>query len=565
MQLITSPWIRILLGAALIALSLSLGSGGSGCERTGGDMRRVVPPGTQGVFVIESLEKARAAAASFLAGVEGASGLLELVDARYGVDLSKPEGLAQVGIDGDGGVAVFRAGPGLAFAMSVYDARLWESLMLSRARLLGAKVVQQSPGETVARSGSGPKDLRLVWGVTHDGIGLAVVTPHDADAQALFRELSKGRGGFFQGDRAKEARTLVDAKGPKVWMAGTWTPPYPENTLPLILETQLRGPILGLSRWSAGLSIAGDRVSMRARGKVTLDKETFPTSWFTSKSPRTAFEELLPRMSTIAVRTRTGLREVVGSIPSFVLSRILPDHMPTVDNLPLPPPAELLEILDGNLMVGFLGLDDDVLLTQLANPRLRRELQLQMVHLVVGVGVTDVNKAREMLAASVEGAKKQGFAVAEVGKDTAGLEGYSFVTRRRLYRLSKKQKKKPPPVPPRTYAMLLSDKHKALLLVTGRGEVARFLDVARGAALPLGSLEAPTTTGSTPSNPVARAAITGEGNQAAIVATPTRIARELADKGVPPFFLKMLSDLHIVGLTLNVGTDEVRMALDVQL
>ncbi len=556
MRLITSPLTRLVLGAAFIAASLSLGSTDrSGCDPpSGGDIAQIVPADSPAVVVIESLERTRAAAAAFLSGIEGASGLLELAKERYGVDLRRSDGFAEAGIDGQGGLSIFTVDKGIAVAMSVFDAGRWQRLMTSRATLLGVRATAQGgPGSvTLARSSRSPRALRLAWGVTGQGLGLAVITSADGDAEAQFRALAGGRGGFFDTPAAKRARAIGEGGHRPIWAVGAWTPPFPTGRLPVILEAQLEPAVRGLQRWRAALTITGNRLALRANGGGVTEGKLLPASWFSATAPRVAFESVLPRMSTVMVRTRTGLREIIDAVPAFLLERFLPAATPTLDRFPLPPPSTLLGLFDGNAAVAVLGLDDDALLTQLADPRLPPEVVVQYVHMAAGIGVTNVAAARDMIAATAESARKAGYAVARVGADVEGVTAYSFVTRRRL---AAQRRARSPRIQPRTYAMVLAERHRALFFITGRGEVARFLDVAAGRALALDSVDGDQSI---------TAAVEGDVKGGSAVILPMRIARELADKGVPPFFLKMLSDLHVMGLKLNVGDAGVELVVDVQ-
>jgi hypothetical protein len=81
-----------------------------------------------------------------------------------------------------------------------------------------------------------------------------------------------------------------------------------------------------------------------------------------------------------------------------------------------------------------------------------------------------------------------------------------------------------------------------LLVISGDGEVERLRAVAEGRALPL-----------------IEEGVTMDASTLVMKASFSRLTRELADKGVPPYFLELLSDLDGLGLSLEI--EEKRLTL----
>ena len=70
-----------------------------GCAGRGGDGSRWVPESSTASVVAPSLEAVRGQLTTLLAGIEGASGVLDLLEARVGLDLRTREGLEASGVD----------------------------------------------------------------------------------------------------------------------------------------------------------------------------------------------------------------------------------------------------------------------------------------------------------------------------------------------------------------------------------------------------------------------------------------------------------------------------------
>ncbi len=192
--------------APALALLLVGATGCRGCDEPGGDARRLVPAGARVAFVSEELEILRARCAAFLAGIEGASGVLELARARYGVDLEAGGGLAEAGIDGAGPLVLFEQGGAVILGLGVWNQERFEALVAGRVEKGAGGTVEpvaDDPTGLVATAfgGQGPipegetapgPAWRLAWGMTPARVGLVVGTAGDGDPATLWRTLSAG-------------------------------------------------------------------------------------------------------------------------------------------------------------------------------------------------------------------------------------------------------------------------------------------------------------------------------------------------------------------------------------
>ena len=93
-------------------------------------------------------------------------------------------------------------------------------------------------------------------------------------------------------------------------------------------------------------------------------------------------------------------------------------------------------------------------------------------------------------------------------------------------------------------------------VISGPGEVARFVRVARGTAL---SLEAAAQ------GPVAKAAASSPEVGIGLSAGFRRVTRELSEKGLPPFFLQMVNDLRAISGAIRFRPDGATVELEVRL
>ena len=564
-------------------VALTAGASG-GCTKRGGDARRLIPEAPRAVLVVDHLERTRGLLANFLAGVEGASGFLELAEARLGVSLVNEDGLRRAGLDPAGSATAFAADGALALSVSVADADAFRARVRQQALVAGAETIGPPTGDPaifVAQvppgvSGQSPA-LDLAWGVTGDDVGLVVVMPHPtpsapqppdaaSDAGALWARLSQGDGAFALSAVATAARGAAGEAG--LWFTGV------PDSFPLTLPRGLPAPIAGalgggavkLASWRGHVELGKSRAGLRLEATLSPSSARPPADWLSPSGPPAAFATLFPRTTTLVARARVNLAPL-KAIPRFVRDRMFPDALPPALGLPSPSLHDLADLATGDVAVAVMGLDSEAtvnhLLGQLRGARWRLADALQVVHVAVALGVRDPSAAWQLIDALADTARRDGWTAAAIRPSGPGPDALRGYTLRRKGHV---------------HALLL--RGHDLAWVTGRGEVARFLAAARGEALAFASLgadelgdasraqDAAGAGGATgaPAPPSAlRAALEDPGVTVGITASFTRLARELAAKGGPPYFLKMLNDIYAVAATARVGADRFSLALDLVL
>ncbi|MGM0574993.1 MAG: hypothetical protein ACQEXJ_04595 [Myxococcota bacterium] len=532
-----------MLGLAMGVAVISAQACRGGCRGEGGDATRVVPEEARGVAVVPSLEALRGRLVAFLAGVEGASGALDLVEARYGVNLSDADGLREVGIDPDGSAALFAVDEAGVLAVSVSDDDAFADLVSSRAVKWAGARVEERHGEAglagIAEASARPKEAalgdagprwKLAWGTTEDGVGVVVLTPGEADPAERWRALAGGAGGFAVSDLAGRARDgLGDAPG--LWLAVRRSPSVPPGlgTVGALLAPYLEP----LSTWTGHVGLEAEGLTARVDG-VWEGEGTFPVGWFRPKGEPEALAEHFPKALTAFARVRADAGSL-RNMPSFLRERVLPSTMPGPVGKLLPSPAEWLDLAAGDVAVALLGIDDEATVEQLVRAQRRPDVILQLLHAGVGLTVRDPAEARRHVEATRERFEGAGWTTARI--EGKAWEGVGF--RKGEHAWS---------------ALLRDD---VMVLLSGSGEVERFLAVAEGRALPL--------TAMAEGGGVRAEALTDPQTGVGVLLTFTRITRELADKGLPPYFLQIINDVRSVALAFRPREDGVGLALDVAL
>ncbi|MEZ4265822.1 MAG: hypothetical protein R3F39_05550 [Myxococcota bacterium] len=513
-----------------------------GCDGQGGDALSVVPADSRAVVVFERIEPLRQRLVAFLAGVEGASGLVELVDARFGVDLSTADGLRQVGLDPDGGLVFFEREGAVALAASVVSATRFADLVANRAeKAAGASVRRVEDAAGLAGIADGPpagvaKDAgpawRLAFGAARDGIGLVVITDGESDTESAWRAIAAGSGDFAVSAPAATAKgALADGAGAYAVVRGA--PPIPDG---LGTAGAFVKPVLSkLSLWTGALTLTDDRLSLRVHGAWEGEGE-LPAGWLVAPDSPLPLADIFPKALTAFARVRFDAGRVRG-LPGFLRNAVIPSVFPGAVGARLPTPPELLDLATGELAVAVLGLDPDTSVEQMVQAARRPETFLQQLHSAAGLRVRDPAAAKALLDRAAEGLREDGFAVDPIAR--AGFAGYGV-------RRDKPARE--------VWSLLL--KGDALVMLSGEGEAERFLDVADGRGVNVATAAAET---------LGPQLLAADGPSVGLLTTFPRVTRELADKGLPPYFLKLINDIRALGISLGVRGDGVDLGLEVTL
>jgi hypothetical protein len=379
---------------------------------------------------------------------------------------------------------------------------------------------------------SAPPAWRLAFGAARDGIGLVVLTGGEQDPEAPWRTLASGAGGFAASAPATAAAgALAEAAGLYAVVRGA--PPMPDG---LGTAGAFVKPVLSkLSLWTGAAMLTDDRLSLRVHGAWEGEGE-LPAGWLVAPDAPAPLAEVFPKALTAFARLRFDAGRVRG-LPGFLRNAVIPPVFPGAVGARLPTPPELLDLATGELAVAVLGLDPDTSVEQMVQAARRPETFLQQLHSAAGLRVRDAAAAKALLDRAADGLRTDGFAVDALAR--GGYAGYSV-------RRDKPQRE--------VWSLLL--KGDALVLLSGEGEAERFLDVADGRGVNVATAAQET---------LGAELLAGGGPSLGILLTFPRVTRELADKGLPPYFLKLINDIRALGVSLGVRGDGVDLGLEVTL
>ncbi len=521
----------------------------------GGDPLRVVPASAEAALIVPSVAELQARASRFLAGIEGASGALELVADRYGLDLRTPEGGAALGLDMSRGLALYsqrlecEAAPcplALVAAFSVSDAERFLKNVGGRIQRAAGLSPKSAPGAELELFGS--DEVGVALGVTVDKVGLVTVVPAPADAAALWKRASATPAESLVGSpRDANAQALLGDSTVRLVM-GQILPEVPDGLG--LLKGVVSSTRDKLSSWQGAIAIADDSLKIKLSGgpsgSTPADTSELPVSWVTHAKPlESPLARIFPKTTTGFLRLRVNL-DKVRKLPSFLRSRVIPEQIPGLESAPLPILNDLIELIEGDIAIAFLGLDENATLGSFGRGIDARSLPL--LHLAIAARLRDAAALRRNFEGIAEQLSTSGWTVAPINgkspekKGQAPWGGWTFVRDGQHY-------------------SILIDNEVCVFLL-GAGEVDGFLGVREGRSLSLASL-AEGESSSLLKNALGLEA-TG-GSFGALVMTPLRLGRELAARNVPPYFLKVLNDLRVLSIGLDATDKTLSLSLEVDL
>lgn len=537
---------------------------------------RVVPADVQAAAVAPSLAVLQARTAGFLAGIEGASGVLDLLADRFGVDLRTATGPASLGLDSDKAVALFtrgakdKVGRAWVAVASVADPeRFMEEAKSRLEKGAGATLAAGQSSEAPAGGAwrfVGPGGEHATWqaalGVTTDRIGILVLaattiaTSPDAAAAPLdvigeWNAVAGGRAetSFATSDKARSAKATL-GEGEVVYLVLDGLLPDAPKQLGL-----LRGFVQNM-RDALPTFTGGVAMPLGANGVDALVVKLsaahvgdgfLPVQWVTPGGSPDRLSQAFPKTTTAFMRFRVAL-DNVRSLPAFIRDSVLPERLPGLESLPLPSVSDMIDLVEGDVAVALLGLDANANLGRLGALRSAPSEALSIFHLALAARMRDPTAMKRSFAGIASQLETSGWTVAPI-KSTAKLqagkvayEGWSLVREQQHY------------------AVLIDD--QVVVFLIGAGEVDSFLAVKEGRALSLASF------GDQGSSTVKQAL--GLTDPATVVATamgltvgPLRLSRELSARGLPPYFLKIINDVRL--FSMSVGAEQKRLDLSLEI
>lgn len=579
--------IRTPSRAALTALTASLLV--ACAAPRGGDPLPFVPAEADNVLIAPSIADLQKNASTFLAGVEGTSGLLELAADRFGLDLRTADGPDRLGLDATRGLALYTilttapsattpgdmvSSPALVIALPVARPDTFcEALALRLTRSAGLTPSTPTSSDDAPRAFTS-KATTVVVGLvdTPEGqVGLlhiSQVSPVSAEVPAQVPPTDP-----LAAWRAAATRPTTpfigsprDRAAPNATLRFAWrfTPPPTPDGLGL-----LRGLVDNiaerLSAWEGSLTLDADRLAIEmTTARPPADATPLPVAWVNPEDPKPSkLAAVFPRTSTAVLRFRINL-DKVRAVPGFIRNNVVPDQLPGLESFPLPATSDLINLLDGDLAVAFLGLAPETRLAELSSRASLNRLP-DVARLALAAGLRDAAGFQRTYAAIADQLATSGWIVAPIprsqGRDTQGWSGWTFKAPSREHNGRTFEG--------RSYT-LLHDDAVAVFLV-GHGEADAFMAVREGRALPLSSFATAPASAQGPQasapSPGAARALGHESTTSflGLTVSPVRLTRELAARSVPPYFLKIINDIRLFAGDLAATPDGVTLHLELDL
>jgi hypothetical protein len=212
----------------------------------------------------------------------------------------------------------------------------------------------------------------------------------------------------------------------------------------------------------------------------------------------------------------------------------------------------LLGSLTGEFAIAIMGMDPGVQPMDLPEHAKSLATLLQSIHTAWAFEARDEESAKGLFGKVNAGAKQRGFVTVNVPVE--GFEAFSMaktIVVKRRGKPVRTHRGGPALTVTHTYSMMRQG--RVLILLTGKGELRRFVDVKAGRAISLGSAA---------SDAHMKAALKESRYALSATLMSTRITRELADKGVPPFFLTVINSIREVAATCGVHGDNLEVVVE---
>ena len=519
----------------LIAL---LQTGCGGCRKDGGDPRALVPSESRLAIVVDSLSEMKGPLAEFLSGIEGSKGLYDLIDVQLGLDLSANDGLEDIGLDRRTSLVLFEKNDAFSLAVGVSYPERFLANVKERIRVFGPSSIAPGTNERITTAKGPPapggteSTWSMAWGVTESRIGVVTWVGEGKDAETAWKDATNlPSSPLEKPDHVSEAN---------LWAAGQTQGLDFELPIPRV-GSVLKKALMGRGPWSVGVELDADTLRVRAKvpGGVGLSAAA---PFLQTKATAVNFSNTFPKNSSLFLRSRV-LMEQAGPLLAGALLMLQAEPV-YVDRLPVPALASLVDGLTGEFAFAVMGLDEAVQPTSILRSVEHLPSLLQAIHMAVAVEAVDESKAKELYESVRVQAPKAGFKVSTL--EDAAFDGIILSKGKPNVRLAAVPNKGV-----RTYTLLR--KGAVLIGLSGQGELQRFLDVQSKKAI---ALSASAT------DEHMKAVLSGSEDALAVTLMSTRITRELADKGVPPFFLTVVNSIREVALRAKIEGKQLNIVME---
>lgn len=534
---------HVLVLAALVAVTAACGG------KAPADVGALVPDGAAVAVFVPPMSELRTPLLQFLDGMEGASGGVEWLHRRYGLDLRTEDGLARAGLDDRAGVAIFVWKDALWLAAGVSDRERLETHLGTQLQLFGyaaPEAAAEGSHVRVAIPRAGVDDVPpLVYGITEHRALVAIGREGNAAtelAERLGRTLAEGAG--LRLDAEPRLATLAGEPSPNAIRLFTDL----EQTL---LSDAALDPVLGgfgvsgnlVKGYLRGFGYLGGRIEVTpSRLGISLQTEriegsaAIPVDWLRIDGSAD-FGVLLPSSTAVLTRLRLDARKVEmlpGSIRGYVLrSNPVRGWHPLLERRYLL--GKILPHLAGDVAFAVLGVSESASLSSLQRVAVQPARTPLELDIAVLARVRDPAAFRAEVETFVEESRQQGVEFQPLAVRNTQFPAY-YLTGGTV---------------PDIGVALAGD---VALLTTGRGELERIVRAASGDAP---SLRARTRTD------LDAAAVGSDPFVLAGHISFDRVARQLQCKGVPPYFLKVITSPDAVAWTLHVDERAARLDLEV--
>jgi hypothetical protein len=507
-----------------------------------------VPPEAIASLRLPALSALEAPLEGFLSGLGDAEGIYSFIDGRFGLDLSSPEGVRDAGLDPELGVHAFWFDGATALVAGVSEVEAFERTL--RPRVLGSgygEPVAWQDGEFsgyVAQQPH-PEGLALAWAISRNAAAVVVAAGADTAKAKVLHVLRRDPAGasLYATDAYKAAFEGVEGTSPSVDLYLDLRG-VASSSDAVKAGLRLLGPVNAALEpvasealaLGARLQVAPDALRLRGRLQVRAEGTAWLRKWTQPGEVPPDFAALLPRDTVALLRLRVS-PEPIAQVPNLLLRAVVPDE--AISSIhPLFPLVEPLRAV---------------------LPRLRGDVALALFGLVEGQAPGALGTARSLrdVLPIVEGALF--VSVDDIDGLWADLAGIGPKVEEAGYRV----RSAPPLQGTRGTVLIEHPKSGEFLAVLALGRTVALVSGERGYVAVRDAAEGRATRVlDRVETPFLEGVLNGEPAAAGLYLSFNRLSRDLAERGAPPFFLKLLDSIFEAGLRVRV--DETNLWLEAE-